>query len=105
MLENKPLSRRQLLLNTFLLATAGKISLQTRGTNTANKLRIGAYDWSLGMNSDIRAFEIAKEIGLDGLMVDVGSPENNLHLRQKDVQEQYRKESDRTGIIISSVAM
>src|SRR5690242_15390280 len=96
------LSRRQLLLQTLLLASAGKLkALQPYH----KKLKIGACDWSLGMNSDIRAFEIAKKIGLDGLMVDVGSPENNLHLRQTEVQELYKKESARTGIIISSVAM
>lgn len=96
------LSRRQLLLQSLLLATAGKLkALQPHD----KKFKIGACDWSLGMNSDIRAFEIAKKIGLDGLMVDVGSPENNLHLREKEVQEQYKKESTRTGITISSVAM
>ena len=95
------LSRRQLLLQGLLLATAGKL----KALVTEKKLKIGACDWSLGMGSDIRAFEIAKKIGLDGLMVDVGSPENNLHLRQKEVQEQYKIESARTGIPISSLAM
>lgn len=99
------LSRRQLLINSLLIATAGKISLHTRATTPESKLQIGACDWSLGMNSNIQAFEIARKIGLDGLMVDVGSPENNLHLRQKDVQEQYKMESAKTGVKISSVAM
>jgi sugar phosphate isomerase/epimerase len=100
------LSRRQLLIRGLSLATAGKItSLNAQNYSDRKKLKIGACDWSLGMNSDIRAFDIARQIGLDGLMVDVGSPENNLHLRQKDVQEQYKKESARTGIPISSVAM
>jgi sugar phosphate isomerase/epimerase len=95
------ISRRDLLLQALLLATAGKLKALVPG----KKMKIGGCDWSLGMNSDIRAFGIAKQIGLDGLMVDVGSPENNLHLRHKDVQEQYKKESARTGIQISSVAM
>lgn len=100
------LSRRQLLLQGLMLATAGKISAeQAQKIQSGQKLNIGACDWSLGMNSDIRAFDIARKIGLDGLMVDVGSPENNLHLRQQNVQEQYKKESERTGIKISSVAM
>jgi L-ribulose-5-phosphate 3-epimerase len=95
------ISRRDLLLQALLLATAGKLKALVPG----EKMKIGGCDWSLGMNSDIRAFGIAKQIGLDGLMVDVGSPENYLHLRHKDVQEQYKKESARTGIQISSVAM
>jgi L-ribulose-5-phosphate 3-epimerase len=95
------ISRRDLLLQGLFLATAGRLNALV----PAKKMKIGGCDWSLGMNSDIRAFDIAKKIGLDGLMVDVGSPENDLHLRQKDVQDQYRKESARTGIKISSVAM
>ena len=87
-----------------MLATAGKINA-LKGQTVGQKIKIGACDWSLGMNSDIRAFDIAQKIGLDGMMVDVGSPQNNLHLRQKTVQEQYIKESERTGIKISSVAM
>ena len=95
-------SRRQLLIQGLLLATAGKLKAFQPGKKS---LKIGACDWSIGKNSDIGAFEVAQKIGLDGLMVDVGSPENNLHLRRKNVQDQYKKESARTGIKISSVAM
>lgn len=98
------LSRRQLLLNSLLLASAAKISAKSL-FREKNRIKIGACDWSIGMNSDIKAFELAKKIGLEGLMVDVGSPENNLHLRQKEVQDAYKKESARTGVAISSVAM
>ncbi len=100
------LSRRDLLLRSLLLATAGKIQL-AKGASpiTEPKLKIGACDWSIGMNSDIRAFDVAQKIGLDGLMVDVGSPDNDLHLRQESLQQRYLSESQRTGIKISSVAM
>lgn len=100
------LSRRDLLLKSLLLATAGRIQMAKAATpHTVPKLKIGACDWSIGMNSDIRAFEVAQKIGLDGLMVDVGSPDNDLHLRQRSLQDQYISESRRTGIKISSAAM
>lgn len=100
------LSRRELIIKSLMLATAGKVALPAMAScSTAQRIKIGACDWSIGKNSNIGAFEVAKAIGLEGLMVDVGSPENNLHLRQKEVQEQYKKESARTGIKISSVAM
>lgn len=70
-----------------------------------NKFHIGACDWSIGKNSDPGAFEIAKQIGLDGLMVNMGSEKNNLHLRRKDVQQQYITASRETGIKISSIAI
>jgi L-ribulose-5-phosphate 3-epimerase len=98
------ISRRDLIIQGLLLATAGKIAAMHHAP-LLKKFRIGACDWSLGMNSDIRAFDIAKKIGLDGLMVDIGSPDNNLHLRNKDVQQQYLQESKRTGIAISSLAL
>jgi hypothetical protein len=100
------LSRRDLILQALLLATAGKIrALQPSCNVSKQKFKIGACDWSLGMNSDIRAFEIAQKIGLDGLMVDIGSPSNNVHLRDKKVQQQYLEESKRTNIKISSLAI
>ena len=96
------ISRRDLLIQGLLLATAGKLkAIQP----AKQKFKIGACDWSLGMNSDIRAFALAKKIGLDGLMVDIGSPSNNVHLREKKVQEQYLAESKKTNIKISSLAI
>jgi sugar phosphate isomerase/epimerase len=98
------LSRRDLILQALLLATAGKIKALS-SIAIKQKFKIGACDWSLGMNSDIRAFTIAQKIGLDGLMVDIGSPSNNVHLRDKIVQQQYLEESKRTNIKISSLAI
>lgn len=97
------LSRRDLLLQGLLLATA--IKLKAFHPAAKQKFKIGACDWSLGMGSDIRAFEVARKIGLDGLMVDIGSPANNVHLREKKVQQQYLEESQRTNIKISSIAI
>ena len=50
---------------------------------------IGACDWSLGKSSDTGAFEIARQIGVNGIMVDMGSEKDNLHLREKSIQQQY----------------
>src|SRR5688572_15694040 len=97
------LSRRDLLLQGLLLATA--VKLKAFQPAAKQKFKIGACDWSLGMGSDIRAFEVARKIGLDGLMVDIGSPANNVHLREKKVQQQYLEESQRTNIKISSIAI
>lgn len=69
------------------------------------KLRIGACDWSLGKSSDLGAFALAKEIGLEGIQVNLGSEANNLHLRQTHLQQQYLKESSKTGIKITSLAI
>ncbi len=96
-------SRRHFLLQTLLLATACKV--KAVAPTAKQQFKIGACDWSLGMGSDIRAFDIAQKIGLDGLMVDIGSPSNNVHLRQKEIQQQYIETSKKTNITISSLAI
>src|SRR5688572_18238154 len=95
-------TRRQILLQALLVATACRINALP---TTKQKFKIGACDWSLGMGSDIRAFDIAEKIGLDGLMVDIGSPANNVHLRENKVQQQYMQVSKKTNIAISSLAI
>lgn len=71
----------------------------------AKTFKIGACDWSIGKHSNIEAFDVAKTIGLEGIMVDMGSVENKLHIREKDLQQAYLKKSAETGIAISSLAM
>lgn len=95
------LTRRNLIKQSAWLAAG----LSLGNPDSKKHFKIGACDWSLGKNSDPAAFAIAKEIGLDGLMIDMGTEENNLHLRKKDIQQQYRSESKRTGIAISSIAI
>lgn len=75
------------------------------GLEPKKQLSIGACDWSLGKSSDVAAFEIAKQIGLEGIQVNMGSVANNLHLRDKAVQQSYLEASKRTGIRISSLAI
>jgi len=97
------LNRRTLLKYTALLA--GLSPLHTFASGGSKRFHIGACDWSLGKRADIAAFDIAKQIGLDGIMVDLGSLENNLPLRNTSVQQDYLKASKQTGIKISSIAI
>lgn len=70
-----------------------------------NRIRISACDWSIGKNSDLGAFDVAVQIGLEGIQVNVGSTENNLHLREKTLQQRYLEKSKETGVKISSIAV
>ena len=96
------LTRRTLLKKGIALAGAASILPKNF---SHKKFKIGACDWSLGAGSDIKAFDIAKQIGVNGIQVDIGSPSNNVHLRQKEVQQQYLRRSKETGIAISSLAI
>jgi L-ribulose-5-phosphate 3-epimerase len=69
------------------------------------RFRIGACDWSIGRMCDPAAFELAKEIGLDGVQVSLGTAANDMRLRKSEVQQQYREAAARTGLEVSSLAI
>lgn len=48
---------------------------------------------------------MARQIGLEGIQVNLGNLKNNLHLRDKAVQQQYLEASAKTGVKISSLAI
>lgn len=101
------LTRRQLLKTALLGSTMilGTNSNSLFGAPKKRRFRYGACDWSLGKNGDLGAFEVAKKIGLDGIMVSMGGAADNLKLRQRPLQDSYLAESKRTGIKISSLAI
>jgi len=67
--------------------------------------KIGACDWSLGKRCDPAAFDVAKEIGLDGVQIEMGNTANQMHLRRPEVQKTYREAARRTGLEIASLAI
>ncbi len=101
------LTRRQLLAHTGTLAALAPLSPlpELFASGKKRKFHIGACDWSIGMSGNIKAFDVGKQIGLDGIQVNMGSEKDNLHLREKNVQQQYLDVSRQTGIKISSIAI
>ena len=101
------LTRRELIKQSAWLAAFAGSSFDIIASVAGKKkhFKIGACDWSLGKSSDTGAFEIAKQIGLNGIQVNMGSEKDNLHLREKNVQQQYLELSEQTGIKISSIAI
>jgi L-ribulose-5-phosphate 3-epimerase len=67
--------------------------------------KIGACDWSLGKNSDLAAFDVAREIGLDGVQVSMGTVGNDMQLRKPEMQKAYLKTARKTGLEIASLAL
>ena len=66
--------------------------------------KIGAPEWSLG-RADPSCFAVAREIGLDGVQVNLGSPGDKMHLRQPAVQQAYLAAARESGLAISSLAL
>jgi sugar phosphate isomerase/epimerase len=54
---------------------------------------------------DPAAFEVAKQIGLDGVQVSLGTAANNMRLRRQDVQQEYRDAARVAGLEVASVAI
>nr|WKN38132.1 sugar phosphate isomerase/epimerase [Tunicatimonas sp. TK19036] len=67
--------------------------------------RVGVCDWSIGKHSDVEALAFAKELGLDGVQISLGTPANNMHLRQKKIQQAYLQAEKQTGVEVSSLAI
>jgi len=66
--------------------------------------KIGAPEWSL-RKADPSCFEVAREIGLDGVQVNLGSLSDNMHLRDPLVQQAYLHAARQNGLAVASLAL
>jgi sugar phosphate isomerase/epimerase len=101
------LSRRQMLSCTVKAAAAlGLAASAVCPTQAAAKrrLKIGACEWSL-RKGDPSSLAVAKEIGLDGVQVNMGSLGNKMWLRQPEVQRAYLDAARQHGVAIGGLAL
>ena len=87
------LTRRAALCRCARAATFTAVASNLRPLFAASKSRwfkIGACDWSLGKGADLAAFDVARQIGLDGVQVSLGSTKDDMHLHTAKVQKAYR---------------
>jgi len=101
------ITRRRMISRTA--AVAGGLALASPfaplfADEAKRRFRIGACEWSLH-KSDPSSLEVAKQIGLDGVLVNMGSVGDNMHLRQPAVQQAYLEASKKTGVAIASLAL
>ena len=100
----KKISRRKTILTlSSMVAMAPLWAIDERILKP--KVRIGACDWSIGKASDPGAFELAREIGLDGVQVSLGKVSNNMHLRQKEMQQTYLQSAKNNKVKIAGLAI
>jgi len=90
-------------------STLAGVTLSTRACSAAAEmksagLKVGMCDWSMG-RQDPSAFELGKQIGLDGIQVSVGTVKNNLWLRQPKMQQRYLETARKHGLAIPSLAL
>ncbi len=104
----KTLGRRE-MLRRAAAAAAGGIALAAPllallEGDGKRRFAIGACEWSLG-RGDPSSLEVAKEIGLDGVQVNMGWDGDGLHLRRPEVQKEYREAARARGLDIPSIAI
>lgn len=102
------LSRREMLRRSTQATAALALSANFAPLFAApekRRFRLGACDWSIGKMGDPAAFEVAKQIGLDGVQVSLGTAANDMQLRRQDVQQQYRDAARVAGLEVASVAI
>jgi L-ribulose-5-phosphate 3-epimerase len=79
--------------------------LSLLAASPGRRYKVGACDWSIGKMGDPGAFEVAKQIGLDGVQVSLGTAANNMRLRQPEVQQAYKDAVLKTGLEVASLAI
>ncbi len=102
------ISRRQMLRRSVPGAAALALSPAWSPLFAApgeRRFRIGACDWSIGKMATPEAFAVAKEIGLDGVQVSLGTEKDDMHLRQAAVQQAYQDAAKSAGLAIASLAI
>jgi sugar phosphate isomerase/epimerase len=102
------LSRRTMLRRSSQAAAAlclAPILSPLFAESAKHRFRIGACDWSIGKMDDAAAFGLAKQIGLDGVQVSMGTAANNMHLREAPVQAQFRDAAKAAGVAVASLAI
>lgn len=100
-------SRRDLIKKSALLTGLAIFDVipELFAAETRQPYRISACDWSIRKANSVDAMELAKRIGLDGVQLSLGNVQNNMHLRQKEVQKAYLEASKKYGVKISSLAI
>ena len=69
------------------------------------RIKIGACDWSLGRMANPSCFPLAKEIGLDGVQVSLGTATDDMKLRRPEVQQQFKDAASKNDLEIASLAI
>lgn len=69
------------------------------------RYRVGACDWSIGKMANSGSFEVARQIGLEGVQVSLGTQADDMKLRRPEVQKEFVDAARKAGVEIASLAI
>jgi sugar phosphate isomerase/epimerase len=87
------------------LLTLGAAYSPLFAASEKRRFKIGACDWSIGKMGDPSAFEVARQIGLDGVQVSLGTAANQMKLRRPEIQKQFLEAAAKAGLPVASLAI
>ncbi len=103
---NVKITRRQLLKSSVGLLGLGYLgAYEAFAKDKTQRFKIGACDWSINEMARVKAIEVGKKIGLDGVQISLGTLNNDMLLRQGRIQQQYNDAFDRYGMTIGGIAI
>jgi L-ribulose-5-phosphate 3-epimerase len=108
-------TRREMMKSSARLGLAG-LSMGAGFLNSSSlwgkpsprsgqRFKIGACDWTLGKRTNPEALEVARRLGLDGIMVDMGDPRSGFPLLQPELQKKYLARAKELRVEIASLAL
>ena len=105
-MDHNSITRRDVLKSSIGILGLGCLSACDLFASSASKrFKVGACDWSIDQMASIKAIEVGKTIGLDGVQISLGTLDNNMHLRQKKIQQQYKEACEKFGMAIGGIAI
>lgn len=104
---SRPLTRRQALQTAAITCLAAR---PAPATEAKPRYRVAACDWMMLKRQKLGALPLAKECGLDGVEVDMGSlgstgADIKNELRKPEVRAQFLDTAKQLGVEICSLAM
>jgi len=98
------LTRRKFLKVTGIGLSTFGLSQFLFGDEKKIEYSVAACDWSLWTEGP-SALDLAKQIGLNGVEISAGKPEDKIAIANSELKEQYKSKMQETGIVIPSIAM
>ena len=100
------MNRREAIRNTLTIGLSTVAFSAFKPLVAApSRFKIGACDWSIGPAGDVDAFNVARQIGLDGVQLSLNTSADHEHLRRADLQQQIKKASQQSGVAIGGLAI
>jgi L-ribulose-5-phosphate 3-epimerase len=99
------ITRREAIRAATGVGLALSPALRALAADKKRLFKISACDWSIGKAGQPAALEVAKRIGLDGVQVSFGPPDQGNDLRKEAVRRQYLQAVEEQGVKINSLAI